>query len=69
MSIQACLGGWCRKREHCLNYHAGNRESPRERICTPGHDGYSEEFRIVFHRPPGTWELARLIEEAEANAS
>jgi hypothetical protein len=34
------MGGWCRKRERCPNYHAASEsEIPDERICAPGRDG------------------------------
>lgn len=40
MTIQSCAGGWCRKREHCPNYHAASEfQVPDERICAPGRDG------------------------------
>lgn len=40
MNIQSCMGGWCRKREHCPNYHAASESQvPDERICAPGRDG------------------------------
>jgi hypothetical protein len=36
---QACMGGWCAKRDHCQHYHAEDRREPAERLCEPGHDG------------------------------
>jgi hypothetical protein len=40
MNIQSCMGGWCRKRERCPNYHAASESQvPDERICAPGRDG------------------------------
>lgn len=31
--IQACMGGWCEKREQCPHYHARDRANPVERLC------------------------------------
>lgn len=36
---QACMGGWCTKRDHCAHYHAANTNQPAERLCPPGQDG------------------------------
>jgi hypothetical protein len=49
--IKACMGGWCRAREHCRNYHAALNLRPSERLCEPGRDGYSEDYAVVLHRP------------------
>lgn len=43
--LPACLGGWCRKREHCQHYNATERSEPEERLCEPGADG---ELRAMF---------------------
>lgn len=40
--ILACMGGWCALRDHCQHYHAANRNTPSERLCTPGLDGHSD---------------------------
>ena len=56
MSTQACMGGWCKKRAHCANYHAENRDEPEERLCAPGQDGEGLTHPIRFHKPAGTWE-------------
>lgn len=50
------MGGWCALREHCRQYHLTRRSEPRERLCLPGRDGESDEYRIVLHRRAGTWE-------------
>lgn len=52
----ACMGGWCSKRQHCLNYHAEDRSEPEERLCAPGEDGSGLSEPIRLHRPVGTWE-------------
>lgn len=39
MSIPACMGGWCAKRDHCPYFHAVKRTAPAERLCPPGQDG------------------------------
>lgn len=41
-TTRACMGGWCTLREHCPHYHAIRRDSPSERLCTPGQDGHSD---------------------------
>lgn len=28
-----CMGGWCKKREACENYHAQSQLQPVERLC------------------------------------
>lgn len=56
MTVQACMGGWCRKRAICANYHAADRSEPAERICAPGHDGEGLEHPVRLHRPAGSWE-------------
>lgn len=35
---QACMGGWCRKREQCPHY-AVRIGTPAERLCIKGQDG------------------------------
>ena len=39
MSITACMGGWCAKRDHCPYFHAVKRTEPAERLCPPKQDG------------------------------
>lgn len=34
----ACLGGWCVKRDKCPHYIDGDGE-PKERLCLRGRDG------------------------------
>jgi hypothetical protein len=36
---QACMGGWCARRDHCPHFHAEDRRQPAERLCERGHDG------------------------------
>lgn len=35
---QACMGGWCKKRENCPHY-AVRVGTPSERLCLKGRDG------------------------------
>lgn len=35
--MNACMGGWCRSRAGCANYHATGHE-PAERLCPKGQD-------------------------------
>lgn len=35
MSETACMGGWCKRRGQCPNYHAKDRSDPVERLCGP----------------------------------
>lgn len=58
MSLQACMGGWCTKRQHCLNYHSEDRREPEERLCEPGRDGQGIEHSVVLQRQVGEWERA-----------
>jgi len=37
--MNACMGGWCTKRDHCTHYHRADRDEPSERLCKPGDDG------------------------------
>jgi hypothetical protein len=61
MELKACLGGWCRRRQNCANYHADDRSDPAERLCEPGHDGQGiGEYPVRIYRPAGTWERERL---------
>lgn len=53
---QACMGGWCTKRDHCPHFHATDRRQPAERLCLPGADGVGVERPVVIHRPVGAWE-------------
>ena len=35
----ACMGGFCRVRESCRNYHSVfGRNQPAQRLCPPGRD-------------------------------
>lgn len=52
--VQACMGGWCTKRDHCAHFHATDRRQPAERLCVPGADGVGRS--VVIHRPVGAWE-------------
>lgn len=54
--VQACMGGWCAKRDHCPHFHATDRRQPAERLCVPGSDGVGVKRPVVIHRPVGAWE-------------
>lgn len=56
MTVEACMGGFCRKRSHCQHYLAEDRSDPHERLCVPGRDGVGREFAIVRWIPAGMWE-------------
>lgn len=51
---QACMGGWCTKRDHCANYHAATpSQQPAERLCPPGQDGaglqaHTEQITMII---------------------
>ena len=67
-SLVACMGGWCRKREHCAHFHAIDRSSPSERLCMPGQDGRGMAQPVVIHIPAGGWErtgAAQLLSRAQ----
>lgn len=53
--VQACMGGWCAKRDHCAHFHADERRQPAERLCVPGVDGVGLGHPVVIHRP--AWDL------------
>ena len=55
---QACMGGWCTKRDHCVHFHAENRSEPAERLCMPGADGSGMDQPVVIRMPVGSWETA-----------
>ena len=55
MTVEACMGGFCRKRSHCQHYLAEDRSDPHERLCVPGRDGGGREFAIVRWIPAGMW--------------
>ena len=46
--LVACMGGWCRIREGCVNYHSQDREEPSERLCRRGQDGVGREVQILM---------------------
>lgn len=50
---KACMGGWCAIRDRCANYLADSRHQPAERLCDPGHDGFSlvSDIRISRAQP------------------
>ena len=56
MRLQACMGGFCRKREYCAHYHAIDRSDPAERLCIPGADGVGADVQVVIRMPVGAWE-------------
>lgn len=49
----ACMGGWCRKREQCADYH-DRKGFPVERFCEPGKDEptpmLKQEWRATWPR-------------------
>lgn len=45
MTPQACLGGWCLKRDTCSN-HLHGAGHPVERLCQKGRDGVSSLFTV-----------------------
>lgn len=55
MITQACMGGWCTKREHCPHYHAEFRHDPSECLCIPGKDGYSDIVMVRLTVPQKQW--------------
>lgn len=55
-TISACLGGWCRKRDRCVNYNAPDKRWPAERLCVPGRDGVGLDVPVRWHMPVGAWE-------------
>jgi hypothetical protein len=59
----ACMGGWCALRDHCQHYHAANRETPAERLCTPGLDGHSDIEGVSVTQPPRVIRIATREDE------
>lgn len=51
-----CMGGWCLKREYCMNHNSTSQREPAERLCIPGHDGKGADTAVVIFRPVGSWE-------------
>jgi len=47
MTLPACMGGWCRRRDECADYHATYRALVAERLCPPGEDKPERPVRIV----------------------
>lgn len=39
VSVRACMGGWCNRRENCANYGRADKE-PSERLCKGGIDAF-----------------------------
>jgi hypothetical protein len=37
--FQACMGGWCRKRDRCEYHTSPLRYAPAERLCERNRDG------------------------------
>jgi hypothetical protein len=69
-AIQACMGGWCTKRDHCAHYHAEHRGQPAERLCVPGADGMGFAIEVFPHLPLPSQMMPApvLIEEARRAA-
>lgn len=62
----ACMGGWCALRDHCNHYHADHRSEPSERLCVPGHDGFSDITPVRITRPRKDWDRPDPRETREA---
>ena len=62
---QACMGGWCAKRDHCPHFHADERRQPAERLCVPGADGVGIE-RKANRGPTAMSQPARNADELPA---
>jgi hypothetical protein len=60
MTLPACAGGWCKKREQCADYHAVHRTSIVERLCPKGQD--EPEYPGVMRRQlrPGSVEVTKI---------
>jgi hypothetical protein len=61
--MRACLGGWCRSREKCADYHASDRSEPVERRCPPGQE-YPEPMAHTMSLPQLIAEAQRIGENA-----
>ena len=59
---QACLGGWCRKRNQCANYRAEDRREPAERLCVPGADGVGRDVPVFIRTPVEALEQKQEVE-------
>lgn len=58
-SLLPCMGGMCKQREHCANFHAGSpATTPQERICERGQDGHAPWAVVI---PMQTAEQTRGI--------
>ena len=60
--MKACMGGWCKKRETCMNYGTPDLNAvPADRLCIRGSDGVSAgEERVVLWKPAGAWERGKV---------
>ncbi len=58
MSVIACMGGWCKKRNHCDHFHARNTARPVERLCPHGED---DPMEPMVQRSVGKWSPLKAI--------
>lgn len=66
-ALQSCMGGFCRKRDSCANYHAASEhQQPSERLCPPGRDGaeMSRHHEAAVHFSGFTFNLKRESQTA-----
>lgn len=49
MTDAPCMGGWCKSRAGCLNYHQTGPE-PAERLCPKGQD-FPEPIKAAVECP------------------
>lgn len=47
--MTGCMGGWCRSRAGCANYHATSGE-PAERLCPSGQE-WPEPIKVAGQCP------------------
>lgn len=61
MSLPACMGGWCAKRELCGDYNA-KRKRVVERLCPKGQDDPTPVAftRTVVPTDPRWWQSERV---------
>ena len=59
--IQACMGGWCIRRNNCANYRSSDRSEPAERLCLPGEDGKGLDTPVVIRMPVGLWDRKQEV--------
>jgi hypothetical protein len=70
-SLPACLGGWCKARERCSDYHAVERTWLEERLCPPGQDDptpLAEVDARVGPKDADWWQSVRAPQSRRAGA-